>query len=134
MSTLLEPSRRGSPQGELEPLLARVEQRLGDLQIALSARDKPCVELHANELQRALALAVDGFMQAVRHGGVPGELRRRLARVGAQVAAQRDAMARATAALDRAIDVLMPGFGAGPTLYSASGTPEHRNTSGSTQV
>ena len=48
------------------------------------------------------------------------ELRRRLALAGAQVAAQRDALARATAALDRAIDVLMPS--PGTALYSAGGT------------
>jgi hypothetical protein len=39
---------------------------------------------------------------------VPEPMRRRLAQVSAQVALQRDALARATAALDRAIDVLLP--------------------------
>ena len=40
----------------------------------------------------------------------------------AQVAAQRESLACATAALDRAIDVLMPGLAAARTLYSAAGT------------
>ena len=35
-------------------------------------------------------------------------LRRRLARTSSQVAAQRDAVARASQALDRALDVLIP--------------------------
>jgi hypothetical protein len=51
----------------------------------------------------------------------PLELRRRFALAGAQVAAQRDALARATAALDRAIDALMPSA-AGSAVYSATGT------------
>jgi hypothetical protein len=46
---------------------------------------------------------------------------------GGQVAAQREALARATASLDRAIDVLMPNERAG--LYSALGTAQ-RNLRG----
>lgn len=134
MTNLPDDSRPQPLHGELEALLARVEQRLGDLQSALSTRDMPCIELHATELQRALAQAVEGFVQTARSGGVPSDLRRRLALAGAQVASQRDALARATAALDRAIDVLMPGFDAGPTLYSASGTHQHRHTTGSVQA
>jgi hypothetical protein len=113
-----------SSNTELEALLQRVEQHLDDLQSALSARDMRCIELHAGELQRALAQAVERFMQAARRGGTPLPLRRRLGLASAQVAAQRDALARATAALDRAIDVLMPGQGS--ALYSQSGAPLHR--------
>jgi hypothetical protein len=118
--------------GELEALLQRVEQHLDDLQSALTARDMRCIELHAGELQRALSAAIERFMHAARHGGSPLPLRRRLALASAQVAAQRDALARATAALDRAIDVLMPGFGS--ALYSASGAPEHRRSSASLEA
>lgn len=112
--------------GELEAALRRVEQHLDDLQAALGVRDMRCIELHAGELQRALAHAVERFVHAARHGGSPLALRRRLALAGAQVSAQRDALARATASLDRAIDVLMPS--AGGLLYSASGTQEHRRS------
>lgn len=118
----------------LLPLLERVEQRLAELQRALGARDMPCIELHASELQRALAGAVEGFVQAARRGGVPHELRRRFALAGAQIAAQRDALARATAALDRALDVLMPGDGSGVVLYQASGAATPRSTSGSVEA
>jgi len=121
-------------RAELEPLLERVEQRLEELQTALSARDMPCIELHASELQRTLAAAVERFVQAARRGGVPQDLRRRLGLAGARIAAQRDALARATAALDRAIDVLMPGFGSAPLLYSASGSAEHRASTASVQA
>jgi hypothetical protein len=119
--------------GELEAVLQRVEQHLDDLQAALSARDMPCIELHAAELQRALSNAMERFMQAARRGGSPLPLRRRLALASAQVASQRDALARATAALDRAIDVLMPG--SMPALYSASGTAQHpRSGAGSLEA
>jgi hypothetical protein len=134
MSTMPQAVRPQGPIADLEPLLAKVEQRLGDLQSALSVRDMPCIELHAFELQRCLAQAVEHFVQAARQGGVPLELRRRLALASAQVASQRDALARATAALDRAIDVLMPGFGCVPTLYSANGAPAHPTSSGSMQA
>jgi len=48
------------------------------------------------------------------------------------VAAQRDALARATAALDRAIDVLMPGQGS--ALYSQSGAPHPRRSRSSVEA
>jgi hypothetical protein len=111
---------------ELEAVLQRLEQHLDDLQTALGARDMRCIELHAAELQRSLAQALDRFRRAARHGQTPLDLRRRLARAGAQVAAQRDALARATAALDRAIDVLMPSSSA--AVYSAAGTPAPRRS------
>ena len=46
----------------------------------------------------------------------------RLAVAGGQVAAQREALARATAALDRAIDVLLPGLGG--SVYAQNGGNE----------
>jgi hypothetical protein len=106
---------------ELEAVLQRVEQHLDDLQNALGTRDMPCIELHAGELQRALAQAIERFRRAARARTTPLELRRRLALAGAQVTAQRDALARATAALDRAIDALMPAS-SGAAVYSATGT------------
>ena len=67
-------------------------------------------EQAAAELHQALSRAVDRFNQAARTpAGVPPTLRRRLARTSSQVAAQRDAVARASQALDRALDVLIPG-------------------------
>lgn len=108
---------------DLESAVARIETGLGALAEALRERDAPSVESHANELHRALAAAVQRFRDAARRGGVPEPLRRRLARASAQVAAQREALARATAALDRAIDVLMPENAAGG-LYGARGLPD----------
>ena len=62
------------------------------------------------------------FTQVARSGPVPPELRRRLATASGQVAAQRESLARATAALDRAIEVLMPREA--PGLYSSLGAAD----------
>ncbi|HUG24534.1 hypothetical protein [Piscinibacter sp.] len=103
----------------LEDTLAAVESRLASLGEALRARDAAAIDSHATELHRALARAVDHFTHAARSGSVPPTLRRRLARASGQVAAQRESLARATAALDRAIEVLMPRDV--PGLYSSIG-------------
>lgn len=92
----------------LENTLSAVELRLADLGEALRTRDLAGIDAHATALHMALAAAVDNFCVAVRHGPVSPALRRRLVSASGQVAAQRESLARATSALDRAIDVLMP--------------------------
>jgi uncharacterized membrane protein YccC len=99
-----------APAAELETCLAAVEQRLAALSDALHDQNAPAIEQRATELHRALAAAVQRFGHAARSGGVPPTLRKRLARAAGQVALQRESLARATAALDRAIDVLMTGL------------------------
>ena len=95
---------------ELEPPLAALESCLG-----------------------GLAQAVGHFSRAARDGGVPSPLRQRLALASGRVAAQREALARATAALDRAIDVLLPDH---PLhgVYGAAGAPERHLRSGQLQA
>ena len=93
---------------ELEAPLSAVECSLEALSDALCQGDALGIETHAARLHRALAEAVDHFARAARDGGVPSQLRHRLALAGGQVAAQREALARATASLDRAIEVLLP--------------------------
>lgn len=117
------------PESELETALAAVEYRLSALGMALCVRDTVGIDLHAAELHRALASAVDQFALAARRGSVPPALRHRLANTSGQVAAQRESLARATAALDRAIDVLMPRDSA--ALYSTLGSAERSGRGGS---
>jgi hypothetical protein len=93
---------------ELETALAAVETQLASLGESLRANDSLAIDRHATELHRALARAVDHFSSAARAGGIPAPLRQRLMLASGLVASQREALARATAALDRAIDVLMP--------------------------
>lgn len=121
--------------GELESRLAAVEQRLTLLGDALRSRDSAGIELQASELHRALAAAVSRFTLAARTGGVPPGLRQRFVLASGQVAAQRESLARATAALDRAIDVLLPGMtSAGPTLYSPAGGADRAARGGMVQA
>jgi hypothetical protein len=109
----------------LEAAIATIEERLAALGSALRDRDVAAVESHSQELQRALAAAIQRLSHAARQpGGVPPALRQRLAAASGQVAAQRESLARATAALDRAIDVLLPDQPARPDYgapYQARG-------------
>ena len=120
------------PDSDLETALGAVEQQLGALGVALCVRDTLGIDRHSSELHRALATAVERFAQAARHGALPPALRGRLASASGQVAAQRESLARATAALDRAIDVLMPSDGAG--LYSTLGGSTRTALGGSVQA
>ena len=106
----------------LESALSAVEGQLSFLGEALRARDLPSIDLHASELHRALSSAVDQFSRAARQGPLPPALRRRLVDAGGSVAAQRESLARATAALDRAIDVLLPREA--PVMYGSYGASE----------
>jgi hypothetical protein len=113
----------------LERPLKAVEDQLVALGTALHQQDARAVDTAAAELHQALARAVDLFSRAAKSGGVPAPLRMRLARASGQVAAQREALARATASLDRAIDVLIPRV-APANLYSAVGSAERPSLPG----
>ena len=132
--TLASPARPLAPALEptLEPALAAIELRLAALGESLRARDSAGIDLHASELHRALALAVEHFAKAARSGSVPAALRHRLALASGQVAAQRESLARATAALDRAIDVLLPRDNT--ALYSTLGASDRALLGGSVQA
>jgi hypothetical protein len=119
------------PEAELETVLAAVEAQLTALGEALRERDSAGIDLHASELHRALARAIDHFARAARAGSVPAALRHRLASASGQVAAQRESLARATAALDRAIDVLIPRDSA---VYSTYGAAERSGRGGVIQA
>ncbi len=104
---------------ELERSLTAVETRLKKLAEALLERDLSAIEVESTELHQSLAHAVDRFSRQARRGPIPQSLRRRLAHTSGNVAAQRESFARATAALDRAIDVLLPCDP--PTVYGSKG-------------
>jgi ABC-type transporter Mla subunit MlaD len=123
MAMSAEPSASGapSPAGDaLELAISEVEGRLAGLALALREPGSRGVDTAATDLHRALAQALDRFNQ--NRSPISQALRQRLARASAQVAAHRDTLARATAALDRAIDVLLPRDS---TVYDASGSAVH---------
>jgi hypothetical protein len=104
---------------ELESMLSQVETELSALGDALRLRDSNAIEGHAQQLHLALECAVQAFHGAARNGGIPAPLRNRLVKASGQVAAQRESLVRATVALDRAIDALMPRDA--PALYGSRG-------------
>lgn len=118
----------GAADSVLEARVQAIEQRLAALGEALRSRDNAAVDTHAGELHQALSKAVDHFALAARHGPISSALRRRLSCASGEVAAQRESLARATAALDRAIDVLLPREAAG--LYSGYGGAERGSHGG----
>jgi hypothetical protein len=124
MNSTPEARRAPSRAIDLEPPLAAVEAQLGTLAAALTRQDMGAVDIAAAELHAALTAAVDHFSRAARSGGVPAPLRQRLALAGGQVAAQREALARATASMDRAIDLLLPRQANTGGLYSSVGNPD----------
>ena len=130
MSSLSEMQALARAAQPLEQPLAALEHSLAALAEALRERDVSRIEFAAGELHRALTVAVDHFAGSTRQGPIPPALRRRLMTAGAQVAAQREILARATASLDRAIDVLLPG--APSAVYAAGGLSERAQHSGST--
>lgn len=116
---------------DLESALQAVEQRLAELGEALKAHDAEATEAAAATLHRALTVAVNFSTQAARNGGMPPALRRRLAMAGGQVAAMREAIARASASLDRAIEILLPDAAPQqPPVYGAQGNPWRAASSG----
>lgn len=127
---LQDPVRPPAGGADLETTLGAVEARLAALGSAVLGHDSAAIEDEAAGLHRALAAAVHHFSRAARAGGVPAPLRRRLAAASGQVAAQRESMARATASLDRAIDVLLPSP-AGSSVYTAAGNATRAGSGGS---
>ncbi len=106
--------------GALESALAGVEHQLDELRAALTSQDAQAAERAAGDLRTALHGAMEHFAQVQRRGVVPPPIRRRLALASGQVAAQREALARATSALDQALEILIPRP-APASVYSAAG-------------
>jgi hypothetical protein len=117
------------PPEALEAAIEAIERPLGGLGAALRDRDAAGIERHAADLHRALAMAIHRFTHAARQpGGVPLALRQRLAMATGQVTAQRECLARATASLDRAIEILLPATPPA-ALYGVGGHNERATTS-----
>jgi hypothetical protein len=114
---------RSSPPNtvELESALSAVEQSIGALGHALTLNDVVAVEAAAGELQATMRAAMERFAQVAKRGTMPPALRQRFAMASGQVAAQREALIRATTALDQALEILIPRPVASASVYSAQG-------------
>jgi hypothetical protein len=113
----------------LDDAVAQIENHVAALGAALRDRDAVALEAATQTLQRTLAASIHRFAAAARAaGGVPLPMQRRIAVIGGQVSAQREQLARASAALERALSVLAAGAPQGST-YGQAGQNE-RTTAG----
>ena len=94
----------------LDESIAQIEAQVAALSAALRDRDAGALETAAQTLQRTLAASIQRFATVARSaGGVPLPMKRRIALISSQVSAQREQLARGSAALERAMGVLAAG-------------------------
>jgi hypothetical protein len=125
-----------------EAWLQRFEQALHALALALPMRDPQQLDEATKALHAALATAGPAWAPTTRANGaaarpgalttppkmaVPATVQHRLAVGRAQVAAQREAVARATASADAALKLFFPERLVAAPLYGALGAPEPRS-------
>jgi len=109
---------------ELEAALTAVEQAIAMLGQSLTRNDAVAVEAAANDLQAAMRAAMTRFAQVAKRGTMPPVLRKRFALASGQVAAQREALFRATTALDQALEILIPRPATDSSVYCAQGASQ----------
>jgi len=114
---------------ELDTPMDAVESQLQALAEALRGQRAEDIEATAATLQRALAVALPPLRRSAHGAALPPALYRRLEHARGQVAAQRESLARAGAALGRSMDVLLP-HPAARAAYSAAGLNERQAHSG----
>ncbi len=113
------PSPDSPPPSSAALALSAVEAALAKLGSALREQDLVAMNEQCDGLQRELARLAAPLTHALREGDGLA-LRARLAHLGAQAGAQRQAVARIQAAQQRALEILLP---APPPeqLYSSAG-------------
>jgi hypothetical protein len=125
-----EGSSRPSAQGgtapthdtcELEVSLAAVELAIATLGQALTRPDIGAIEAASSALHDAMRAAMNSFAQVARRGTMPVALRTRFAMANGQIAAQREALFRATSIVEQGLEILIPRPLAQTSVYSATG-------------
>jgi hypothetical protein len=109
---------------ELEVSLAAVELAIATLGHTLTQRDIAAVEAASTGLHDTMRAAMTQFAQVARRGTMPMALRTRLAIANGQIAAQREALYRATALVEQNLEILIPRPLAETSVYSASGASQ----------
>lgn len=114
----------------LDEAVAQIEAQVAALGTALRERDASALESATQTLQRTLAASIQRFATVARSaGGVPLPLKRRIALINGQVIAQREQLARGSAALERAMGVLAAGA-AHQATYGQGGQAERSASAG----
>ena len=106
---------------ELEVSLAAVELAIATLGHTLAKPDIAAIEAASSTLHDAMRAAMNSFAQVARRGTMPTALRTRFALANGQIAAQREALFRATSIVEQGLEILIPRQLAETSVYSASG-------------
>jgi hypothetical protein len=109
---------------ELEVSLAAVELAIAALGQTLTQHDIAAVEAASITLHDAMRAAMAQFAQVARRGTMPIALRTRFAMANGQIAAQREALIRATSLVEQNLEILIPRPMAETSVYSATGTAQ----------
>ena len=110
---------------DLEVSLAAVELAIATLGQTLTGQDIAAIEAASATLHDAMRAAMAQFAQLARRGTMPIALRTRFAMANGQIAAQREALIRASSLVEQNLEILIPRPMAETSVYSASGT-SHR--------
>jgi len=123
-SSAARPSAPADAGAALETSLASVEQAIAALGQTLAQRDIAAIEAASTALHDAMRAAMTQFAQVARTGKMPAALRTRFALANAQIAAQREALFRATSLVEQNLEILIPRPMAETSVYSASGASQ----------
>ena len=131
MTTLHSASRQSTPAdasardtSALEASLSAGEHAIAALGQTLTQRDIAAVETASTALHDAMRAAMTQFAQVARRGTMPIALRTRFALANGQIAAQREALFRATSLVEQNLEILIPRPLAETAVYSASGASQ----------
>ncbi len=108
----------------LEVSLSAVELAIATFGQTLTQRDIAAVEAASTALHDAMRAAMTQFAQVARSGKMPVALRTRFAMANAQIAAQREALVRATSLVEQHLEILIPRPLAQTSVYTASGASQ----------
>ncbi len=104
--------------------LSAVEQAIATLGQTLARADIAAIESAATALHDAMRAAMSQFAQVAKRGAMPTSLRTRFALANGQIAAQREALFRATSLVEQNLEILIPRPMAETSVYSASGASQ----------
>jgi hypothetical protein len=113
-----------SGTSELEVSLSSVEQAIAALGQTLAHPDIAAIEAASTALHDAMRAAMSQFAQVAKRGTMPVSLRTRFALATGQIAAQREALFRATSLVEQNLEILIPRPMAETSVYSASGASQ----------
>ena len=113
-----------SDTSELEASLAAVELAISALGQTLTQRDIAAIEAASTTLHDTMRAAMTQFAQLARRGTMPIALRTRFALANGQIAAQREALFRATSLVEQNLEILIPRPLAETSVYCASGAQQ----------